>query len=788
MRLSKNTVKMTTENEAVLISVQGIVQGVGFRPFVYHLARQNQLKGWVRNTSGSVEIHIEGSPENLGNFLHQLRAQLPPLARIDSLTVTPYHPENLPDFQILNSHIEPDQLQPVSPDVAICPDCRRELFDATNRRFRYPFINCTNCGPRFTIIQSLPYDRPNTTMAPFSMCRSCAEEYQNPADRRFHAQPIACPQCGPQVWFEVNGRIIAEKEAAIQTAREWLKQGRIVAVKGLGGFHLACDATNDKTVQTLRERKQRSDKPFALMAFDLKTVEKYCHIRPEEKEWLESRNAPIVLLESRQPNLLPVSIAPRQKRLGFMLAYTPLHLLLTEPAENYPSVLVMTSGNLSDEPIAYRDEQARQRLAPLADGFLLHNREIHIRVDDSVIQSHTSKIYFIRRSRGFAPDAIRIESELPPLLATGAELKNAFCLTRGKYAFLSHYIGDMENYETLQSFEESINHFEKIFQIQPTALACDLHPDYLASRYAQQRAGEQNLPLIQIQHHHAHLVSCIGDRQFNAQMPVIGAILDGTGYGTDGAIWGGEFLLGNQNGFQRFYHLKYVPLPGGDASVRRVSRIALAHLWAAGLEWEADLPPVQALCEQERTLLRSQLEHRINTPLTSSMGRLFDAVSALLGIRDRITYEGQAAIELETLADETAEGQYTFVFTEDEIDPAPLWEELVNDWRKGLLPPIIAGKFHNTIARMVLETAKIVRQRTGSNVIALSGGVWQNSLLLKKTIPLLQHSSFEILTHQNVPANDGGIALGQALIAAAFLQNGVKEGNDNVPWNSRKNH
>ena len=776
---------MSAESLAVRVLVSGIVQGVGFRPFVYNLARQNGVKGWVRNTSGNVEIHLEGSQHHLDNFLNQLKTHLPPLARIDSLQVITTQPEYADDFRILSSQVDVNQFQPISPDTAICTDCRRELFDPADRRFRYPFINCTNCGPRFTIIKSLPYDRPNTTMADFEMCPSCREEYHNPQDRRFHAQPVACPQCGPQVWLEENGQPIAEKDAAIQTAREWLKQGKILAIKGLGGFHLACDATNPHAVQTLRERKQRSDKPFALMAFDLSAIEEFCVVEPEEKERLESRIAPIVLLQSRSPNRLPDNIAPQQKRLGFMLAYTPLHLLLTEPEQGYPPVLVMTSGNLSDEPIAYRDEQARQQLATLADAFLFHNREIHMRIDDSVIRLQQKKIYPIRRSRGFAPDAIIVNHEMPPLLATGAELKNAFCLTRGKYAFLSHYIGDMENYETLQSFEEGITHYEQVFQIQPAAIACDQHPDYLATRYAIQRSQSQNLPLIQVQHHHAHLVSCLGDNQWLNDQPVIGAILDGTGYGSDGAIWGGEFLLGNHSAYQRILHLKYVPLPGGDAAVRRVSRIALAHLWSAGIEWEADLPPVTALCEEDRTLLRTQLEHRINTPLTSSMGRLFDAVSALLGIRDRITYEGQAAIELENLADESENGLYPFVIAEDEIDPAPLWEAVLSDWRKGISPAVIAGRFHNAIAQLILEAAQSIRKTSGVNVVALSGGVWQNSLLLKKTIPLLQKHSFEVLLHQRVPPNDGGIALGQALIAAVYLQQTAEKGFENVSWNSR---
>jgi len=750
------------------VRVRGIVQGVGFRPFVYSLAARHQLTGWVRNTSSGVEIELNGDRLELARFMEALEHQPPPLARIDSIYSEPAPVNHFSAFTILDSQPDPAEFIPVSPDMAICPDCQRELFDPSNRRYRYPFINCTNCGPRFSIIKNIPYDRPFTTMADFTMCPRCAAEYQDPLDRRFHAQPIACDDCGPALWFEAAGERLADGENALQTARNWLKNGKILAVKGLGGYHLACDATNIATVDELRRRKKRSDKPFALMAFSLDHIRLHCTVTPDEEALLTSPQHPIVILNQRSDSTVVPSVAPRQKTLGFMLPYTPLHLLLLEPEAGFPTALVMTSGNLSEEPIAYRDEDAGERLSGMADAFLQHNRGIHMRVDDSVLRTYRGRPYFMRRSRGYAPDPLVLPAEVPPLLATGAELKNSFCLTRQNYAFLSHFIGDMENYETLRSFEESIEHYQRLFRIQPRAIAADLHPDYLATRYAVNRAADESLPIYQIQHHHAHLAACLADNRWQSDEPVIGVCFDGTGYGTDGTIWGGEFLVGGYKAFSRVAHLKAVPLPGGDASVRNVGRMALAHLWAAGMEWDVEIPGVAALCPEERTVLRTQLTQQINTPLTSSMGRLFDAAAALIGVRKLATYEGQAAIELEQLADPDEAGTYPFDIQSGIIDPAPLWHSLHKDLQAGVSPPVISARFHNSIAQLTLEVCQSLRD-SSSNAVALSGGVWQNMLLLEKSQQLLEKAGFSVLIHRRVPTNDGGIALGQALIAASQM-------------------
>ena len=757
---------MTTEIVGLKIWVRGIVQGVGFRPFIYGLAEMHHLTGWVRNTSSGVEIEVNGSQAGVFAFLSAIHDNPPPLARIDELHSQACEPNGYTAFEIHSSQPQAGDFIPVSPDVSVCLDCQKELFSPADRRYRYPFINCTNCGPRFSIIKDIPYDRPLTTMAGFKMCPECQAEYDDPHNRRFHAQPTACPVCGPQLWYEENGQTLGKREEALQLARQALKAGKIVAVKGLGGFHLACDATNPAAVEELRKRKKRSDKPFAVMAFDLEAIERHCLVSPEEKELLQSRQHPIVILERKPGSAVAEAAAPYQHTIGMMLPYTPLHLLLLEPAPGFPDVLVMTSANLSEEPIAYTDEDAHNRLAELADAYLLHDRPIHMRVDDSVTRIVDHHPYLIRRSRGYAPDPIQLPYAIPSILAVGAELKNTFCLTRDDYAFLSHYIGDMENYETLRSFEEGIAHFERLFRIQPEIIACDLHPDYLATRYAVQRAHESGLPLVQVQHHHAHLAACLADNHWETDEPVIGLSFDGTGLGTDGAVWGSEFLLGGYNGYRRLYHLAYVPLPGGDIATRKPARMALAHLWQAGIDWEADLPPAEALCYDERTALRTQLTHRLNSPSTSSMGRFFDATSALIGVRQIATYEGQAAIEMEALADPQESGSYPFDIADGLVDPAPVWQGLISDWRQATSLPVLSARFHNSVVQMVVDVCKKIQQQTGVKTTALSGGVWQNRFLLENTCTALEESGFTVLTHHQVPANDGCIALGQAMVAA----------------------
>lgn len=772
------------------IHITGIVQGVGFRPFVYGLASRFGLEGWVRNTSAGVDIEADGERAALEEFVRALRSELPPLARIDTFEVSYGPARGLQGFEIVHSEAVPGAFQPLSPDVCICEDCLRELFDPADRRYRYPFINCTNCGPRFTIITDIPYDRPNTTMAAFSMCPDCAAEYENPLDRRFHAQPVACPVCGPQVWLEAaDGQRIADGDEAIRAARRLLAEGKILAVKGLGGFHLACNALDAVAVSELRRRKLRVDKPFALMMPDLATVERHCRVGPAERQLLESRPRPIVLLERLPESPIAAEVAPLQHTLGVMLPYTPLHYLLMTDDASRPvedgslPALVMTSGNLSEEPIATDNDEARRRLASLADAFLMHDRDIRTRCDDSVVRvfdppagqtlaPRPSPMYFLRRSRGYAPDAIQIPLDAPPLLACGPELKNTFCLTRERYAFLSHHIGDMENYETLQSFQDGVQHFEHMFRIRPEALAHDLHPDYLATRYALERAESENLPLIGVQHHHAHVAACMADNGLTGASPVIGLAFDGTGYGTDGAIWGGEFLIADYAGFRRAAHLAYFPLPGGDAAIRRPARTALALLWSLGVEWEEHLPPCTDLCAEERLALRLQLERGLNVLPTSSLGRLFDAAAALAGVRQRVNYEAQAAIEFEAAADPNEPAAYPFELRGEVLDPRPAILALLADCAANVSLAAVSARFHNGLAQAARQVCARLRAESGLTTVVLSGGVWQNMLLLERTVAALAADGFAVHVHRQVPANDGGLALGQALIAAVRLQGG----------------
>ena len=755
---------MTASVSGCKIKVTGIVQGVGFRPFVFGLAKQLSLSGWVRNSSSGVEIVLEGFSENIDSFIKELQENPPTLSHIDTIQFDTISPSGLKDFIIQPSLAEEGEFVPISPDMSICPDCQRELFDPNNRRFRYPFINCTNCGPRFSIIKDIPYDRPKTTMSGFKLCPTCQSEYENPLDRRFHAQPTACAECGPQVWFEANGVKLTEHEDALQMAKQWLREGKIIAIKGLGGYHLACDASNVNAVELLRKRKKRSDKSFALMAFSLPIIEKYSRVSKHAAEVLTSPQHPIVLLEKKDSKIAS-SVAPGQNTYGFMLPYTPLHLLLLEPEEGYPEVLVMTSGNLSEEPVAFEDKDAQDRLSVIADGFLLNDRPIYMRVDDSVVRVFDNQIYPIRRSRGYAPQAISLPANVPQILSVGAELKNTFCLTRNNYAFLSHHIGDLENYETFESFESGIDHFKKLFRIEPEILASDLHPDYLSSRYAAAYCREHNLPLVQVQHHHAHLAACLADNGWKTSEPVIGLIFDGTGLGTDGAIWGGEVLIGGYADFTRRYHLSEMPLPGGDTSTRHPARIALAYLKACGLDWDPQLTSVKDVCSEERTVIQSQLDFHINTPMTTSMGRLFDAVSALIGVRQTATYEGQAAIELENLCDPNESSSYQLEFSKESISVPSLLQQVYSDWRKNTPIPVISARFHNGLANGILELCQQVRSETSLSIVAFSGGVWQNITLLTKTLENLKHNGFTPLIHRQVPTNDGGLSLGQTMIA-----------------------
>lgn len=758
--------------KGVRIHVDGIVQGVGFRPFVYGLAKKMELSGWVRNTSAGVDIELDGPQNVLELFIEKLKNEAPPLAQIDNVTIDWMVNNGFTHFEIVQSESVLDAFQPISSDVCTCTDCLRELFDPSDRRYRYPFINCTNCGPRFTIIKDIPYDRPKTTMAPFEMCEDCAAEYGDPSDRRFHAQPVACPTCGPKVWLETkNGTTIekCEGEKAIIETQNLLGQGKILAIKGLGGFHLACDANNRQAVAELRRRKLRVGKPFALMLPDIDTVDKYCYLNEKAVEILESISRPIVLLERKTNSTIALEAAPGQNSLGIMLPYTPLHYLLFD-TDQYEA-LVMTSGNVSEEPIVVDNGDARRRLDPLADAYLLHDRDIHIRCDDSVVRVFEDVVYPVRRSRGFAPFPVHLNLDPPALLACGAELKNTFCVTRNRYAFLSHHIGDLENFETLESYESGIAHFEHLFRVEIKALAHDLHPDYLSTRYAIKRAASEGLPAFAVQHHHAHIVSCMSENKLAGDKPVIGVAFDGTGLGEDGTIWGGEFLISDFSKFQRVAYLKPNLLPGGDLAVREPWRMALSLLEQAGEKWDEDLPPVRPLLDEPafERVFRQQLKTGLNSPITSSMGRLFDAISALAGTKLRVNYEAQAAIEFEALVDPFELVKYEFEINGEIINPSPLIRSVVHDLRNRLPVSQIAARFHNGVADMTFQVCRNIRKQTGISEVALSGGVWQNLTLLKKTLTNLRSDGFQPYIHKLVPPNDGGVSLGQAVVAVTRM-------------------
>lgn len=778
------------------IHVTGVVQGVGFRPFVYGLATRLELHGWVCNTSAGVDIQVEGPETNVRSFVVALSSEAPPLARIDQVLVEDAPVDGFTSFDIRHSTAIEGAFQPISPDVAICADCEREMFDPDDHRYLYPFINCTNCGPRFTIIKDLPYDRPATTMADFPMCDYCRTEYEDPLNRRFHAQPVACPDCGPVVQLrysseeDSNLSNIDLRLPAILNARRLLREGKILAVKGLGGFHLACDARNKNAVEELRRRKGRAGKPFALMMADLDTVQRYCEVNEAERELLTGRDKPIVLLDRKTGGGLPDGIAPGMDTLGVMLPYTPLHHLLLNQfdsilrREPVPSVLVMTSGNFSEEPIATENFEALDHLAPLADVFLLHDRDIHTRCDDSIVRvrsqikdagsgnlnPHPATFYF-RRSRGYAPYPVQLPFNARPILAVGGELKNTFCLTRDRYAFLSHHIGDMENAEVYVSFGQGVEHLSRLFRIEPELIACDMHPGYYTTRYA----GEiTDIPRVAIQHHHAHIAACMADNGLNDRR-VIGLAFDGTGYGTDGRIWGGEVLLASYADFQRIAHLEYLPLPGGDAATRNPWRIAVGYAEALGLNID-DLPFLEALDGEAVGIIRQQVQKKLNAPETSSMGRLFDAVAAMTGVRNEVTYEAQAAMELEILSKSALNvaNPYPFEIEDDVIRLGDLLKHVIEDVRKSVSADLIGARFHHTICKMAVEVGKRIREKTGITEVALSGGVWQNQVLLDLTRSALYKEDFVVYIHQQTPANDGGLALGQAVIANV-IASGAKQ-------------
>lgn len=778
----------------VQIHVRGIVQGVGFRPFVYSLAQKHNLKGRVFNDQSGVLIDVEADSHAINAFVSELRSDPPPLARVESIEQQELHDlAHYQEFLIEATATAGRKFVPISPDIATCADCLRELFDPLDRRFRYPFINCTNCGPRFTIIEDVPYDRARTTMSEFTMCSRCREEYENPADRRFHAEPIACAECGPKLLLVTADRSsspspppkrevvrisssvdfapLAETETSddpIEATIALIKAGRIVAIKGIGGFHVACDALNEAAVVELRRRKYREDKPFALMARDLKVVEKYCVVSQSERELLLSAARPIVLLERKFGIHIPDSIASRVTSLGFMLPYAPLHHLLLE---GFETPLVMTSANVSDEPICYEDEDARKRLSNIADYFLSHDRRIHMRMDDSVVRvkSFDNANGMIRRSRGFAPAPLRTGLNFErQILACGAELKNTFCLTRGSHAFVSHHIGDLENLETLKSFTNGIDHYKRLFYLEPEIVAYDLHPEYLSTKYA--LALESIETKVGVQHHHAHIASCMADNRIDGD--VIGVAMDGLGYGIDGRMWGGEFFVASLADAQRVSHLEYMPLPGGARAIREPWRMAAAYLHKTfGDEFtNLSIPFVSEMDTKTWLTLRKMIVTGTNCPETSSVGRLFDAVSSLLRLRDTTNYEGQAAIELEQIADPATTDKYELEVSEDGsiIRAQEVIRRTVEDLLSGVSPQIISARFHLGMAELIARLCVRIRDEHKLNRVALSGGVFQNMVLLKAAVAMLSVAGFEVFTHQRVPTNDGGISLGQAAIANAI--------------------
>ena len=753
------------------IAVSGIVQGVGFRPFVYDLATRLGLHGFVKNRTGDVLIELEGETPSLDRFLAELTTRPPPLARIDGVRWVSGMPRGDPRFRIEASEV--DRASPIfiAPDIATCDDCLRELFDPGDRRYRYPFLNCTNCGPRLTIIRGAPYDRERTTMAAFAMCAECRSEYEDPRDRRYHAQPIACPLCGPRLQaLDGHGQAV-EVNDPLAVAVSALRRGNIVALKGLGGYHLACDAEDGGAVAELRRRKHRDEKPLAVMVRDLRAVDELCEVDEAERALLASGRRPIVLLRRRAGARLADGVAPRNPSLGVMLPYTPLHHLLLD--ELGGMTLVMTSGNRSDEPIAFDDADARERLAGIADLFLTTDRPIHLRCDDSVTRLVAGAESPLRRARGEAP--MPLDLPVPcrrPTLALGGQLKAAFALGRGRHAFLSHHLGDLDHYEAFRAYVEAIAHYERLFAIRPERIVHDLHPDYASTRYAVQLGD--SLPRLAVQHHHAHAASCMADNGLDE--PVIGLTFDGTGLGTDGAIWGGEFLTGDYRGFRRAAHLRYVAMPGGEQAIREPWRMALAYLDDAGQD---DASLRGRVASGRLAIARRMILRQFNAPSTSSVGRLFDGVASLAGVRDRVSFEGQAAMELEWLASEVAsDGHYPFEIEEAGadrpllVDTRPLIAEVVREVRQGRDAAIVGRRFHSTLVEIVAAVCSRIRSRTGLAVVVLSGGVFLNALLTTETIERLEGDGFRVYRHRRVPPSDGGLSLGQLAIAAASDMHG----------------
>ena len=758
-----------------IIRVRGGVQGVGFRPFVFTLAARLTLSGLVGNDTDGVFIEVEGPAADLDRFVTLLRSEAPPMARIESVEVRPGIVTGDTTFRIVESVRRDGEVTPVTPDIAVCADCLTEMRTPGNRRFGYPFINCTNCGPRYTIITALPYDRAQTTMRTFAMCADCSAEYHDPGDRRYHAQPNACPSCGPTLsWCDgATGEVTARTESALARAQDELRAGRIVAVQGIGGFHIACRADDEAAVARLRARKHRPEKPLAVLVADLDTARTMAVISDAEAALLSSAAAPIVLLERRPDAPLAPSVAPGTESIGILLAYAPVHHLLVSELP-----LVFTSGNLADEPIAFTSAEAFARFDGLVDGVLFHDRPIHAPADDSVMRIALRAELPIRRSRGYAPYPVALPFAVEPVLAVGGELKATVCLTRGSHGFLSPHIGDVENLETERAMTRTASHLQQLFGVLPRAVAADLSPVYRSTVWASRFAAERGVSLVRVQHHHAHVASLMAEHGLAGDTRILGVAFDGTGHGPDGTVWGGEFLLADFTGFERVAHLGTTQLAGGDAAVRHPARLALAHLHAAGIPWREDLAPVRAMTPEALRVLRTQLKKQLQTHVTSSAGRLLDACASLAGGRQAVSYEGQAAIEFEALAMRAPIGfssRYVLTLDSPSRGPASLtldrfWRQVVDDVVRGRDRRSIALDVHSALADAIVCVARHVRETHGTTVVGLTGGVFQNVLLLTLAARRLRHSGFTVLTHRLVPPNDGGLALGQAMIAAAMRQ------------------
>lgn len=757
------------------IVVEGIVQGVGFRPFVYNLAKKFGLKGWVNNNSEGVYIDVEGFEEDIDKFVQSLENSPPPLSQIEKITMKADKVLNYSNFEIKESEQRLDKITLISPDIATCSECVEDILNLYNRRRGYAFTNCTNCGPRFSIIKELPYDRNKTTMKDFKMCKRCNSEYFDPTNRRFHAQPNACADCGPELWIEDFKGNRLEIEDPIRFAQNMLMEGKIFAIKGLGGFHLACDGLNEIAVNRLRDRKKRPFKPLAVMMNNIETVKKYCNVSDLEENILTGIKKPIVILGQKERFDLSKKIAPNQKTIGVMLPYTPIHILLfSEKLE----VLIMTSANVNGLPIEYKDSSARYGLSGIVDYFLMHNREIHVPVDDSVLKVVNKQQTIIRRARGFVPEPFKWNN-MRNILACGSNMKNTFCISKEGFLFLSQFNGDLENLETYEHYKKNVEHFKNIFSFSPKFIAHDMHPGYMSTKYAL----EYDLPKIAVQHHHAHIVSCMFEN--NLEEKVIGVCFDGTGYGTDGKIWGGEFLICDCLEFTRVAHLDYIKMPGGEKAIKEPWRMGVSYLYKS-LSLNNNMRKVYdviyELYGNEGINLINILNSNINCTDTSSMGRLFDAMANIIGIIDVVTYEGQASIELEAISEMDINESYTYKVIKQDmyiIEPYEIIIEALNDKIKGVSGKFIASKFQNTIVNLIVSMCERIKQDLDINKVVLSGGVFQNSFLLKKICYNLKHNNFEVYTHKDLPSNDGGVAIGQIIIANAIIENTIMK-NKNI--------